>query len=47
GDERFLEGVRIIEESYQPTISKRYIRAQYKNDKGAWCYIPLGMTDVD
>lgn len=47
GDERFIEGVRIIEESYQPTISKKYIRAQYKNDKGAWCYIPLGMTDVD
>lgn len=47
GDERFLEGVRIIEESYQPTISKKYIRAQYKDDKGAWCYIPLGMTDVD
>ena len=47
GDERFLEGVRIIEESYQPTVSKRYIRAQYRNDKGAWCYIPLGMTDVD
>lgn len=47
GDEQFLEGVRIIEESYQPTISKKFIRAQYKNDKGAWCYIPLGMTDVD
>lgn len=47
GDERFLEGVRIIEESYQPAISKTYIRAQYKNDKGAWIYIPLGMTDVD
>lgn len=47
GDDRFIEGVRIIEESYQPTESKRYIRAQYKNDKGAWCYIPLGMTDVD
>lgn len=47
GDERFIEGVRIIEESYQPTISKKYIRAQYKNDKGAWCYIPLSMTDVD
>lgn len=47
GDERFIDGVRIIEESYQPAISKKYIRAQYKNDKGAWCYIPLGMTDVD
>lgn len=47
GDERFLEGVKIIEEAYQPTVSKKFIRAQYKNDKGAWCYIPLGMTDVD
>ena len=47
GDERFLEGVKIIEEAYQPTISKKYIRAQYKNDQGAWCYIPLSMTDVD
>lgn len=47
GNERFLEGVKIIEEAYQPTITKKFIRAYYKNDKGAWCYIPLGMTDVD
>lgn len=47
GDERFLEGVRIIEESYQPTVSKRYIRAQYKGENGEWRYIPLGMTDVE
>ena len=47
GDEQFLEGVRIIEESYQPTVSKKFIRAQYRDDNGAWCYIPLGMTDVD
>lgn len=47
GDEQFLEGVRIIEESYQPTVSKRFIRAQYKDEQGAWCYIPLGMTDVN
>lgn len=47
GNEKFLEGVRIIEESYQPTVTKKYIRAQYKDDKGAWRYIPLGMTDVD
>lgn len=47
GNEQFLEGVRIIEESYQPTVSKKFIRAQYKDDKGAWRYIPLGMTDVD
>lgn len=47
GSEQFLEGVKIIEEAYQPTVSKKFIRAHYKNDKGAWCYIPLGMTDVD
>lgn len=47
GDERFMEGVKIIEEAYQPTVSKKYIRAQYKDDKGAWKYIPLSMTDVE
>lgn len=47
GSEQFLEGVKIIEEAYQPTVSKKFIRAQYKDEKGAWRYIPLGMTDVD
>lgn len=47
GNERFIEGVQIIEESYQPTATKKYIRAEYKNEKGAWVIIPLGMTDVE
>ena len=47
GNERFIEGVQIIEESYQPTETKKYIRAEYKNEKGAWVNIPLGMTDVE
>ena len=47
GDERFIEGVKIIEESYQPTVTKRYIRAEYKDSKNAWRYIPLDMTAVD
>lgn len=47
GDERFLEGVNIIEESYQPTETKRFIRAERKNDKGAWVTVPLSMTDAD
>lgn len=47
GNERFIEGVQIIEESYQPTATKKYIRAKYKNEKGAWVNIPLGMTDVE
>lgn len=45
GDERFLEGVRIIEESYQPEISKQFIRAEMKNENGMWKPIPLGMTE--
>lgn len=48
GDECFMEGVRIIEESYQPTESRRYIRAQWRSPgTNAWRNIPLGMTDVD
>ncbi len=47
GDERFIEGVQIIEEAYQPTETKKYIRAEYKNEKGAWVIVPLGMTDVE
>ena len=44
GDDRFMEGVRIIEESYQPEVSKQFIRAEIKNENGMWKPIPLGMT---
>jgi DNA-binding FadR family transcriptional regulator len=47
GNDVFLEGVRIIEESYQPTTTKRFVRAQYKGENGAWINIPLSMTDVE
>lgn len=48
GNEQFLEGVQIIEESYQPTVTRRYIRAQLKDPQtGGWVNIPLGITDVD
>ena len=45
GDDRFMEGVRIIEESYQPEVSKLFIRAEIKNENGMWKPIPLGMTE--
>lgn len=45
GDARFLEGVRIIEESYQPEVSKQFIRAEVKDKNGMWQPIPLGMTE--
>lgn len=45
GDARFIEGVRIIEESYQPEVSKQFIRAEVKDKNGMWKPIPLGMTE--
>lgn len=45
GDDRFMEGVRIIEESYQLEVSKQFIRAEIKNENGMWKPIPLGMTE--
>lgn len=46
GNERFIEGVQIIEEAYQPAISKQFIRAEVKDGNGAWVSIPLGMTEA-
>lgn len=45
GDARFMEGVRIIEENYQPEVSKQFIRAEMKDRNGMWRPIPLGMTE--
>lgn len=45
GDVRFMEGVRIIEESYQPEVSKKFIRAEVKDKNGMWKCVPLGMTE--
>ena len=44
--ERFIEGVKVIEEAYQPAISKQFIRAEYKDENGMWKSIPLGMTEA-
>lgn len=48
-DEQFIEAVKIIRESYQPTATRRYIRAQYRDEStgNAWRSIPLSITDVD
>jgi hypothetical protein len=45
GDEGFLDGVRIIRDAYRPEVSKTYVRAERKNDLGAWINVPLGMTE--
>ena len=46
GDERFLEGVKIIEDAYSPAVSKTFIRAEEKDENGMWKAIPLGMTEA-
>lgn len=45
GSEEFMEGVRIIEESYRPVPSKTFIRADVKGDNGEWTPISLGVTE--
>jgi len=48
-DDQFVEAVKIIRESYKPTETRRYIRAQYRDEStgNAWRNIPLSITDVD
>ena len=46
-NERFIEGVDIIMNAYKPVESKKYIRCEYKNDRGEWISVPLGMTDAE
>lgn len=45
GSEQFLDGVRIIEEAYRPTVSKFYVKAEKKLDNGEWVSVPLGITE--
>ncbi|MEG0807643.1 MAG: DUF3164 family protein [Alistipes sp.] len=47
GATRFIEGVDVIMNAYKPLESKQYIRAEYKNNDGVWCNVPLGMTEVE
>lgn len=46
GSQRFMEGVAIIKNAYRPVESKSYIKAEYKNDEGAWVSLPLGITEA-
>lgn len=45
GNAMFMDGVRIIEESYRPTVSKFYVKAEKKADNGQWVSVPLGITE--
>lgn len=45
-NDTFSEGVAIIKEAYRPERTKDFIRAQYKDDKGKWVDVPLGITEA-
>ncbi|MBO4525017.1 MAG: DUF3164 family protein [Bacteroidales bacterium] len=46
GAEKFIEGVRIIEEAYSPIPTRTFLQAAIKDPKtGGWKQIPLGMTE--
>lgn len=46
-NETFLEGVRLIEESYHPQVSKSFVRMDEKDpDTGEWRAIPLNISGV-
>lgn len=45
-DDRFIEGVRIIRESYAPVTTKLFIRAEKRNGIGKWINLPLGITEA-
>ncbi len=46
GDDLFIDGVHIITKAYSPQPSKTYVRAEMKNEHGAWVNVPLGMTEA-
>lgn len=41
----FMDGVKIIEAAYRPTVSKFYVKAEKRQDNGEWVSVPLGMTE--
>lgn len=47
GSEDFISGVELIEDSYQPSATKMYVRVQERSDRsGEWQSVPLSVTDV-
>lgn len=46
GNDKFIEGVRVIEDSYAPQASRRFIRCEFKDANGKWIPLPLGITEA-
>lgn len=46
GAEQFLEGVQLIEDSYQPSMSSTFIRVEEKDRYNNWIAVPLNITEL-
>lgn len=47
GDESFLDGVKLIEDSYNPQVSKSFVKIEQKNSEtGEWISVPLSLSGV-
>lgn len=45
-NKRLREGIAIIVDAYKPTVSKVFVKAEFKNENNAWVSIPLGITEA-
>jgi len=46
-NDKFMQGVDIIMDAYNPVETKSYVRAEYKDENGQWKSVPLGMTEAE
>jgi len=45
GNEKFIEGMKIIRDAYEPIATKMFVKVEKKDENGAWFAIPLAMTN--
>ena len=46
GDEKFIEGMKIIRNAYKPERTKIFVKVEQKDDNGEWQNITMTMTNV-
>lgn len=47
GDESFLDGIRIIKESYQPVKTCQFVTVSFKDEEGKERFLPLSMSSAE
>lgn len=43
---KFIKGIEIIMNAYKPIPTKQYIKAEFRDEKGKWLSVPLGITEA-